>query len=286
MGMSNQISKPLSAWAESYFGQNAKLINLIRLSGGASQETWSFDVTIENAQTHELILRRVPGGLIEGRNGAALPLSVEAALLKLAAKQSVPAPKVVNVFEPISEIGESFVMERIAGETIARKILRDEAYDTARTRLTHDCAIALANTHAASLEDLPDLNVSNGVQQLEHYEGVFRSFEIDRPVFEFAIKWLKENAPPPRADILVHGDFRLGNLIVDDTGLAAVLDWELAHIGDPREDIAWMCVNSWRFGQSENRVGGFGQLAEFLDVYAEKSGIRFEIGRASCRESV
>lgn len=257
------------------FGKNAKLINLVRLSGGASQETWSFDVAMDNDATHELILRRVPGGSIEGRNSTALPLSVEALLLKLAAKESVPAPKVVSVFEPNSEIGESFVMERVAGETIARKILRDEVYDVARSKLTQDCATALAKTHATPLSELPNLNVSNGIQQLEHYEGVFRSFEIDRPVFEFAIKWLKENAPPPRSDVLVHGDFRLGNLIVDQNGLAAVLDWELAHIGDPREDIAWMCVNSWRFGQSENRVGGFGQLTEFLDIYAEQSDIRF-----------
>ena len=98
---------------------------------------------------------------------------------------------------------------------------------------------------------------------------------MPRPVLELAFAWLKANAPAPAAPVLVHGDFRLGNLIVDGNGLAAVLDWELAHIGDPREDIAWVCVNSWRFGHSEKRVGGFGDLPEMLDAYAAAGGARF-----------
>ena len=87
--------------------------------------------------------------------------------------------------------------------------------------------------------------------------------------------WLKQNQPEPVETVLVHGDFRLGNLIVDESGLAAVLDWELAHLGDPREDIAWLCVNSWRFGQSQNRVGGFGQLEELLEAYEASGGHAF-----------
>ena len=98
---------------------------------------------------------------------------------------------------------------------------------------------------------------------------------MPRPVFELAISWLRENPPPSSPPVLVHGDFRLGNLIVDKDGLAAVLDWELAHLGDAREDIAWLCVNSWRFGHSENRVGGFGQLGDLLSAYADAGGPTF-----------
>jgi len=167
-------------------------------------------------------------------------------------------------------------MHRIEGETIGRKILRDEAYKSALPLLAAQCGEALAGIHAVDLATLPDLPRSNGADQIRKYEDIYRNFDLPRPVFELAFSWLKANEPTAHAPVLVHGDFRLGNLIVDSNGLASVLDWELAHIGDPREDIAWICVNSWRFGQIEHRVGGFGELEEMLDAYAAAGGARFE----------
>lgn len=273
MGRHDDILKGLQDWAGQFYGNGATVERLVRLSGGASQETWSLDVQHPQG-ADELILRRVPGGVSVARNSEAIGLATEADLLACA-EGTVPAPKVLNVFEPGSEIGEAFLMNRIAGQTIARKILRDDIYKTARTRLTAQCGEALAAIHAIPSDSLPELPESAGLDQLEKYETIYRNFELPRPVFELAMAWLKQNQPEPVETVLVHGDFRLGNLIVDESGLAAVLDWELAHLGDPREDIAWLCVNSWRFGQSQNRVGGFGQLEELLEAYEASGGHAF-----------
>ena len=73
----------------------------------------------------------------------------------------------------------------------------------------------------------------------------------------------------------MHGDFRHGNLIIGPDGVRAVLDWELAHLGDPMEDLGWICVNSWRFGEIDKPVGGFGTREELFAGY-EAAGRRVD----------
>lgn len=274
MGTGSEIEKPLADWAAAHFGADAGIRSLKRLSGGASQETWAFDVAAGGA-TVPLILRRAPGGAAAARASEEVTLATEAVLLSAAGKAGVRVPEVLYVSPPGSALGEAFIMRRVSGETLGRKILRDEEYSLARTRLTRDCGEALARIHAVPVSGLSLLPNSLGADQIAKYETIYRSFNLPRPVLELAFAWLKANAPAPADPVLVHGDFRLGNLIVDENGLGAVLDWELAHIGDPREDIAWLCVNSWRFGHSEKRVGGFGDLPDLLDAYAAAGGQRF-----------
>ncbi len=267
MSMTQELETALAVLAPRLTPDGAEIAGLKRLSGGASQETWAFDALDRSGARRELILRRSPGGAAP-TSPAALGLETEAALIRAAGRAGVPVPEVVHVCAPGDGIGQAFVMARIPGETIARKILRDPAYARARPRLAAQCGVALAGIHAVPAGDLPALPVSFGTDQLERYQEVYRSSGCARPVFELAFRWLREHAPEPRPAVLVHGDFRLGNLIVDEDGLASVLDWELAHLGDPREDLAWVCINSWRFGKSENRVGGFGQLDDLLEAYS------------------
>jgi aminoglycoside phosphotransferase (APT) family kinase protein len=275
MGSADHIEKALERWAKGLFGPKSRIEALKRLSGGASQETWAFEVS-GLGTSRRLILRRAPGGVAMARSSEAVSLATEAALLAAAATAGVPVPAVLGVSDPGTDLGEAFIMERIDGETLGRKILRDDAYAPARPVLAAQCGRALAGIHAADLASLPALPHSNGLDQINKYEAIYRAFDLPRPVFELALAWLKANPPAPQPAVLVHGDFRLGNLIVAPEGLASVLDWELAHVGDPREDIAWICVNSWRFGQIENRVGGFGDLDSLLDAYAEAGGVRFD----------
>ncbi|MFN7054118.1 phosphotransferase family protein [Hyphomonas sp.] len=274
MGTATEIEKALAGWTAAQYGADAGVVNLRRLSGGASQETWAFEVA-SGGRTDPLILRRAPGGAAAARSSEAITLATEAALLNATAASGVPVPGVRHVSPPGSALGEAFIMNRVDGETIGRKILRDAEFEAARARLAADCGAALAGIHAVPLTGLPELPRSMGRDQIDKYEAIYRGFGLPRPVFELAFAWLKANEPEPADPVLVHGDFRLGNLIVDASGLAAVLDWELAHIGDPREDIAWLCTNSWRFGQSENRAGGFGQLEDLLAAYSAAGGPAF-----------
>jgi aminoglycoside phosphotransferase (APT) family kinase protein len=251
----------------------SKVSGLTRLSGGASQETWAFEIIDGAQQTRRLILRRCP---IEGpRNQEALGLATEAALICAAKEIGVLVPKVVHVCVPSDGFGDAFVMDLIEGETLARRILRDTAYQNARANLASQCGTALAVIHKMPLHI--DLPTSDGLSQLGRYEDIYRGFDVNRPVIELAFTWLKQTAPTPIVLTMVHGDFRNGNLIVGPKGLKAVLDWELAHIGDPREDIGWICVNSWRFGVSEKRVGGFGDLDQLLAAYVSAGGQEFHL---------
>ena len=253
------------------FGDSVPLETFKRLSGGASQETWALAGTDQSA-----ILRRAPGGTSMARSSAAIGLPAEAKLIDAAGKAGVPVPKVLHVLSPDDGLGDGFLMSRVLGETIARPILRNDEFSSARSVLAAQCGAALADIHSISLDSLPsELQLSGGLEQIAQYEEIYRGFDVPRPVFELALQWLKANVPTPLDKVLVHGDFRLGNLMIDERGLVAVLDWELAHLGDPREDIAWLCVNSWRFGQTQNRVGGFGRIEDLLDAYNTKRGTNF-----------
>jgi aminoglycoside phosphotransferase (APT) family kinase protein len=276
MGIAQDIETSLQRLSPVLVPGGQSIGELKRLSGGASQETWSFDVLAGPDTRTPLILRRAPGGQRAARSSAAIGLDREADLIRAAARAGVPVPSIAHVCGPDDGLGEAYVMERLAGETIAPKILRGEAFGHARKVLASQCGAALASIHSIRPDTLPELPLSQGLDQLDQYEEIYRNFDIPKPVFELAIAWLRAHTPTATQITLVHGDFRLGNLMVDDTGLVGILDWELAHLGDPREDIAWICINSWRFGVPEKRVGGFGELPEFLDAYARAGGTRFE----------
>jgi aminoglycoside phosphotransferase (APT) family kinase protein len=238
--------------------------NLVRLSGGASQETWSFDIGEDG-----FILRRTPGGLRQAQSQA-IGLAAEARVIRAARNAGARCPEIVLESGAEDALGPYYVMRRLAGETIARKILRDEAFAQARTQLARQCGGALARIHAVS--DPLDLACFDAGAQLERYEEIFRSFDTSRPIFDLAFAEQRKHIPEPIEPRLVHGDFRLGNLMVDARGLAAALDWELAHLGDPAEDLGWLCTPSWRFGGIDKPVGGFGEIADLLAGYREAGG--------------
>lgn len=254
------------------YSGSAELASVDRLSGGASQETWLLKLKGSGAPG-SLILRRAPETARSATSTNAIGLPNEAKVIRAAAQVDVPVPEVVHVLTEEDRLGEGFLMGRVMGETIARRILRDDEFERARGALPVQCGRALAGIHSLATDCADALSVSTGLDQIANYEEVYQSTGIARPVFDLAIVWLRDNAPKPLTPVLVHGDFRLGNIMVDHEGLAAVLDWELAHIGDPREDIAWMCVNSWRFGQSDKRLGGFGDVEDLLAAYEEAGGV-------------
>jgi aminoglycoside phosphotransferase (APT) family kinase protein len=155
------------------------------------------------------------------------------------------------------------VVEQIEGETIPRRILRDAEFAAARPLLAAQCGRALAAVHSIDRERVSGLDPTD---QFDRFRELLDAMEEPHPAFELGFRWLERNRPPRRADTVVHGDFRNGNLVVGPDGLRAVLDWELAHLGDPLEDLGWLCVRAWRFGALP-RVGGFGDVDELVAAY-------------------
>ncbi|MEV0612250.1 phosphotransferase family protein [Nonomuraea sp. NPDC050404] len=245
------------------FGDEAVVAASVRLPGGASRETWALDVVTPDGGRHELILRLdSPGAAPEAGAG----LAAEARLMRAAAGAGVPVPRIISC-------AESYIlMTRVPGETIPRKILRDDAYAAARPRLARQCGQALAAIHRMPLSALPALPAAQERQDpLLQWREVLDQLGEPHPVFELALRRLAGTRPRGRRRTVVHGDFRNGNLIVGAEGIRAVLDWELAHAGDPLEDLGWLCVKAWRFG-SPLPVGGFGSYGELVNAYEEAGG--------------
>jgi aminoglycoside phosphotransferase (APT) family kinase protein len=242
------------------------------LSGGASRLTSSFDLRADDADgggatpVRRLILQLDRGdGLAQGGRA-----DTEAALLRAAHDAGVPVPSVVAVGDGVDDgLGAGWlVVERLEGETIPRKILRDPEWAGARQALTEQCARALAAIHTidpASIEGLP------GRDPFRDPLPFLDALGEARPALELGVRWLEANRLPAGRRVTVHGDFRNGNLLVGPDGLRAVLDWELAHAGEAAEDIGWLCAPAWRFG-GPGPVGGFGALDDLLEGYAAAGG--------------
>jgi aminoglycoside phosphotransferase (APT) family kinase protein len=259
----NELSPALASWA----GRDASIEGLTRLSGGASKQTWAFDAVGADGERTELILRRAA----PGRAGEPGDVRREARALGLAYDAGLPVPEVLAVSEGADWGTPGMVLRRIPGETIARKILRDEQYERARGVLVRQLARFAAGLHAiVPPSDFPAPDQLAGLRsQLDEFRGP--PFGQHHDVFERALAWLAANPPPPRGPVLLHGDFRLGNLIVGPEGLGAVLDWELSHLGNPAEDLGWLCVKAWRFGAA-GAVAGLGRREELLTAYREAGG--------------
>lgn len=206
------------------------------------------------------------------RSGGLSTIVQEARCLEAVAGR-LPVPAVVASGDDPSVLGAPFViLERLGGETIPRKLLRDERYATARGRLVAQAVDALAAIHATGPEAVPGLDASD---PLETWAGVLHTLDEPHPALELGLRWLVDHRPPPSGHTLVHGDFRLGNLLVDEEGLTGVLDWELAHVGDPAEDLGWMCVRAWRFSSPLPALGLAG-YEELLSAYEAASGRRVD----------
>lgn len=259
-------------------GAGRRVQTVRRLAGGASQETWAFDVATDGGALLPLVLRRAPPGAVV-RGGLAAGLAAEAALMVRAARAGVPVPAVHGSLRAADGLGEGFVMQRLAGETLGRRIVADARFTSLRQHLAFDCGVALARIHGLDVGHdaapaLARLRRAGPAAELAHYRRWHAGHGTLRPVFQLALQWLTAHAPAEPSQLtLVHGDFRTGNLLVDDTALRGVLDWELAHIGDPMEDLGWLCVNAWRFGAGPALpVGGFGALEQLFEGYRAGGG--------------
>lgn len=242
-----------------------------QLSGGASQETWSFVIERPDGDIAAILRRSPPGyGSVSGR---AAGLDAEAELMRLAYDAGVPSPRVLHVLTEDDQLGAGFIMQRVEGETIPRKILRDDQFAAARPKLARQIGSILAGLHGIDRAALPALRTISSTEEIGLLRDDYRAMEWPRPVFELALRWLADHDPgASKVVTLVHGDFRHGNLIIGPDGVRAVLDWELAHFGDPMEDLGWMCVRSWRFGHGALPVGGFGTREQLFEGYMAEGG--------------
>jgi aminoglycoside phosphotransferase (APT) family kinase protein len=255
--------------------EKARVGNLRRMPGGASKETWAFDLVDTQERALPMVLR------IE--RALPLPVSIdlktEFRLLQEMHACEIPVPKPYWAGE--QELGSPFaILERISGETLVRRLQRDDRYLNARRRIPSQLGHILARIHHIALDER-DLGFmpwrsqagSPAASELAFYEDLLERLSPDpHPALEMAIRWLKRHLPITRQQVLVHGDYRLGNIVFTEAGVQSVLDWELGHIGDPIEDLGYISVQAWRFGQDHLPIGGIAKREEFYSAYEEAGG--------------
>lgn len=244
-------------------GTGVAVENLRELTGGASRTTWSFDAVTESGRRPLILRTGAPDEVHAG-------MELEAGVQRAAARAGAPVPHVLVADDSVAALGNPFLIcDFIDGQTIVRRIQRT-LDDAGRERLLTQCAQALAAIHRAEPPDLPGLVEQD---QTTQWRAQLDEIGDTTATFEWTFRWLEANRPPASPLRLVHGDFRMGNLIVDDAGLAAVLDWELVHLGEVYEDLAWFCIRAWRFGApAALGAGGLGSTESFLNAYEDAGG--------------
>jgi len=262
-----ELEKPLA----DIFGSAAEVLSLSLLAGGASKEAWSVDLALDGHKL-ELLARRATGGAIFTDM---LSIEQEYRVLQAAFEADVKVPRPYGYISDLAG-AQAFLMERVKGETIGRRIVRNSELAGARSVLPAQMAQELARIHSLPLERVgfvpgPQAPPAVGAA-LDGLEEQLDGLPEPHPAIELGLRWLRDNEPEAHGLTLLHGDFRLGNFVVDERGLVAVLDWEMARRGEPAEDLGWALVRAWRFGADDRRLGGIGEPQPFLERYNELTG--------------
>lgn len=250
---------------------------LERMGGGAIQENWALDVTVHGGDRqgrHALVLRTSARSV--------LPVSwdraQEFAILGVAYRAGVAAPEPWALCTEPDVIGQDFyVMRRATGEARGARLVRDKALLARGDALIARLAGELAKLHrvrppVSELAFMPLPEHGPALSRVETYRRQLDALDASEPTLEWALSWLSRRLPKPSATCLIHGDFRTGNYLVDDGELTAILDWEFAAFGDPREDLGWMLARFWRFGAYEREAGGIAGREALLSAYEAASG--------------
>jgi aminoglycoside phosphotransferase (APT) family kinase protein len=284
METQEDLRERLEAFLATAAGAPARVVGMRPLAGGASREAWAVDVEIATggeAGRHELVLRRDLGGTIQRDS---LTREQEFEVLRAAHASSVLAPRPRWCAKDPRLLGRPFfLMDRLPGEAVGRRVVKDPALAAALRALPVQMGQALAQIHAID-PALPALGFLPRAAQdgsparaaVAQSAAVVRERGEPHPALELAVRWLLERAPVCETAVFVHGDYRIGNVLVTPTGLAGILDWEFAHVGDPHEDLAWPLVRSWRFGADALHFGGVADPAPFFAAYEEASGRRVD----------
>jgi len=266
------LAERLQAVVAKKIGQPGTIHALEQLTGGANRQTLAFEVELDGRRYPMIMQLGVETpDLVAGISPEVRPAD-QAHLMIAAAEAGAPAPPVRAILEPSDNLGEGYITERIPGETLGPRIIRDERFARARPVMARQCGEILAAIHRVDPAKVPFLVNQDPAAHLAANMRIADTYNFRLPALELSFRWLSEHLPKKVRHTVVHGDFRMGNMIVDETGVRCILDWELAQTGDPMMDLGWLCIRTWRFGGSAP-VGGFGSREDLFAAYERASGI-------------
>jgi aminoglycoside phosphotransferase (APT) family kinase protein len=280
MGMSSAESEALRSQLAAYLaaetGSSVVISNVVPLAGGASRDSWAFDACFNGGTVLRFVLRR---DLPTTMNADALSRAQEFRLMAAAHAHGVKVAQVCWLCDDPAPLGMPFlIMSFVEGISVGRKVISLPGLAEARQNLGRQMAEQLALIHtldwrSAQLDFLREPRDGHPAQNaIFGCREVLDTLGAHLPAAELVLRWLECHAPSSDALTLVHGDFRLGNLLIDKSGLAAVIDWEFAHVGDPHEELGYLCMRDWRFGSDALRASGISEREPFLLAYEQTSG--------------
>ena len=241
----------------------SKPSELERLTGGATMESWRFEAGDES-----FVLRRAPS--LAFMDDRPFGHDTEAAIIRAAVERGVTAPEVVAELRPDDGIGSGFVMRALRGTPNPKEVLEMEKPGS----LLKEAAWDLARIHSIIPGDVPaNVPVMDYRAAIAELKTQFIEAGGDRPIIALGLKWMEDNCPDPVEPVLIHGDYRMGNLLAEDSRLTGVLDWELAHFGDRHEDLAFGCMAVWRFHRYDRPALGLGSLEDYFAAYEAEAGV-------------
>ena len=258
------------------------IFEIDKLPGGSSNETWIIKYIFNNLEKKIVFRRHFDGIRSKDNNYPPLSLSLESKIMIEAYNADIPVPKILYNTDLKSSLGEGFFMEFIEGIALGNKIVEKDFLENKEINLSKQCGYILAKIHSINFKNIENIEKSEASNEMKKYFEIYKNYNLNIPVFDFSFKWLEMNIPNNDKLFLIHGDFRNGNILMSQkSGVKSILDWELLHLGDPHEDLAWICVNSWRFGNINSPVGGFGKRNDFYNSYEERS--KFKINKKSLK---
>ena len=276
----NQTKKDIKDFLISKDIKFSSIFEIDKLPGGSSNETWIIKYKNDSC-VEKIVLRRHFQGIRNIDNEyPPLSLKIESDVMIAAYDEKIPVPKILYRTESKSSLGEGFFMEFIEGVALGNKIVDNNFLKSKKVNLSEQCGYHLSKIHKINHKKLENIQKSEAIDEFRKYFEIYKNYNLSIPVFDFSFKWLEKNIPNNEKLHLLHGDFRNGNILMsEETGIKSILDWELLHLGDPHEDLAWICVNSWRFGKINKPVGGFGEREDFYNSYEKASD--FKINKKS-----
>ena len=274
------IARQLGEYLTEVTGSAATVATLSPLAGGASRDMWRVDVILSGV-IQPLVLRRdLPTSMFEG----ALSRADEFALMQAAFKSGIRVARPRWLCDDPAVLGAPFfLMDYVPGVAIGRKVVSAPELARARTMLPTQMAQELAKIHQLDTVEhkltflpVPRAGYSPAQEAIAQCHDLLSTLQLDHPAFEFALRWAEQYAPKPTRVTFIHGDFRIGNLVVNEDGLAAVADWEFSHMGDPCEELGYCCMRDWRFGNIHRRMGGISEREPFLLAYEECAEVKVD----------
>jgi aminoglycoside phosphotransferase (APT) family kinase protein len=267
----DELLTRLQAAVVRHLGRPGTIDHVQRLTGGANRTTISFDADVRG-QLLQLVVQL--GAEVSDPVAGVTPevdTTNQARLMIAAQRAGVPAPKVLAIIEPADQLGEGYIAERVAGETLGPRIVHDQRFAAARKLMARQCGEILAAIHRIPTADVTFLMMQHAGAHVAAHRRIVEHYGLRLPALELSLRWAERNVPQQQRHSVIHGDFRTGNFITGEEGIRCVLDWELAQTGDPMQDLGWLCIKTWRFGGA-GPVGGFGSREDLYAAYERAGG--------------